>query len=194
MIKQKAYYWNFLYWFMRKACLQISGLYFCCYSTFVLVYINGFAQDYSNSIADTLTLPQSCDKLWISSLFLTGRCGCNLKSIIFKVVSRIDNLSISCKIALRWIHVPWDITDDWSALPQVMNCLVPSGNKPLLEPMLNKYCVAYGVIRPQRVKCSSFSVSCFWPAPSFFRRTTSSYRHASGNDNPGLDTTELQPR
>ena len=40
------------------------------------------------------------------------RYGCNLKLtlVIFKLISRIDILSLSCEIALRWM--PQDLTDD----------------------------------------------------------------------------------
>ena len=47
-----------------------------------------------------------------------GRCGCDLKSVIFKRISKIDILRISCKIALGWM--PQDLTDDKSILIQVM--------------------------------------------------------------------------
>ena len=35
---------------------------------------------------------------------------CSLKSVIFKLISRIDTSSISCEIALMWM--PQDFTDD----------------------------------------------------------------------------------
>ena len=47
-----------------------------------------------------------------------GRCGCNLKLIIFKRMSRTDILSISCEIALRWM--PQELTYGKSTLVQVM--------------------------------------------------------------------------
>ena len=47
-----------------------------------------------------------------------GRCGCNVKLVIFKLIPRIDALSISCEIALMWM--PQDLTDDLSILVQVM--------------------------------------------------------------------------
>ena len=47
-----------------------------------------------------------------------GRCGCYLKLVIFKLVSRINIMSISCKIVLRW--TPLDLTDDKSTLVQVI--------------------------------------------------------------------------
>ena len=36
--------------------------------------------------------------------------GSNLKSLILKLISGIDTLSISCEIALRWM--PQDLTHD----------------------------------------------------------------------------------
>ena len=64
-----------------------------------------------------------------------GRCGCNLKSVMFKLISRIDILSISCEIAPRWM--PQDLIW-WLVNIGSGNGLVPSGNKPLPEPMLTK--------------------------------------------------------
>ena len=46
---------------------------------------------------------------WVISL-ASRKCGCNLKTIIFKLISRLDILSISWDIALRWI--PQDPSDD----------------------------------------------------------------------------------
>ena len=68
-----------------------------------------------------------------------GKCRLNLKSMIFTLVSRMNNLTYSCKIALRWISK--DLVDDQSALLQVI-CLVSSDNKPLPGPVLNKVTVA----------------------------------------------------
>ena len=69
--------------------------------------------------------------LWISFFksLASGWCGCNFKLLIFKLVWRIDILSLSCVISLRWPH--W-----WLVNIGLGNNLVPSGNKPLLEPML----------------------------------------------------------
>ena len=39
-----------------------------------------------------------------------GMYGCNLKLVIFKLISEIDILSISCEIILMWM--PQDLTDD----------------------------------------------------------------------------------
>ena len=58
-----------------------------------------------------------CRSLHIISL-VSGRCGCNLELIIFKLISRIDILHISYEIALRWM--PQHLIDDWSTLVQVM--------------------------------------------------------------------------
>ena len=44
-----------------------------------------------------------------------GRRSSNLKFVIFKLVWRIDILSISCEITLRWIRMPQDLPDDKSS-------------------------------------------------------------------------------
>ena len=41
-----------------------------------------------------------------------GRCGCNLESVIFKLMWRIDVLSISCEIFLRCLVNATNLTDD----------------------------------------------------------------------------------
>ena len=64
---------------------------------------------------------------YINSL-TPGRCSCNLKLIIFKLMSRIDVLSLSCEIVLRWMPHWWFIKIGSD------NGLVPPGNKPLPEP------------------------------------------------------------
>ena len=46
------------------------------------------------------------------------RCDCNFELVIFKLISKIDILGISCEIALRWMLE--DLTDDWSTLVQVI--------------------------------------------------------------------------
>ena len=50
---------------------------------------------------------------WVNSL-APGRCSFYHKLVIFKLISRRDISSISCKIALGWM--PQDLTDDWSTL------------------------------------------------------------------------------
>ena len=47
------------------------------------------------------------------------RRGCYFMLVIFKLISRIDILSISCEIALKWMIQ--DNTDDKSTLPHVMD-------------------------------------------------------------------------
>ena len=47
-----------------------------------------------------------------------GRCGCNIKLAIFKLLSGIDILSSSCKIAVR--RMPHGVADDKSTLIQVI--------------------------------------------------------------------------
>ena len=46
---------------------------------------------------------------WVNSV-APGRCCCNFKWVIFKVISMIDIWSISCNIALSWM--PQDLADD----------------------------------------------------------------------------------
>ena len=59
-----------------------------------------------------ITRPQ-----WVNSLF-PERYGSNLTSVFFKLFLRIDILSTSCEIGLRW--VPQNPTDDNSTLIKVM--------------------------------------------------------------------------
>ena len=63
-----------------------------------------------------------------------GRYNCNYKSVILKHMSKIGISSISRAIALRESHR----TDDWLLNIGLGNGLVPSGNKPLHEPMLDQ--------------------------------------------------------
>ena len=63
-----------------------------------------------------------------------GRCGCNLKLAIFKLVSRINILSISWNcLQVNGTETPWWLVNIGSD-----NGLVPSGIKPLFQPMLIK--------------------------------------------------------
>ena len=66
----------------------------------------------------------------------------NFRKVIFKLISVIDGWGISCKTAPRWMQL--DLTDDKSTLVRVLAFigLVPSGNKPLHEPMLNQIYIA----------------------------------------------------
>ena len=54
--------------------------------------------------------------IWEFNTLTPKRCGCNLKLVIFKLISRIDSL----KNALRWM--PQDLRDDQPTLAQVMAC------------------------------------------------------------------------
>ena len=65
----------------------------------------------------------------------SGRCDCNFKFVIFKLIPWIDILSISCEIAIRWM--PLDLPGDQSNFGSG-NDLVPSDTKPLPEPMLTQ--------------------------------------------------------
>ena len=59
-----------------------------------------------------ITRPQ-----WVNSL-APGRCGSNIKSIIFKLVKQNSNLPTCCEITLR--RMPKNLTNDWTTLVQVM--------------------------------------------------------------------------
>ena len=69
------------------------------------------------SVYVSLGLNEITQRPRLNSL-VPGRCGCNLKLVIFKLTSRLDILSISCEIALRWM--PKDFTDDKSTLVEVI--------------------------------------------------------------------------
>ena len=73
---------------------------------------------------------QSVEQLFNS--LASGIFQFNLGYVIFKLTFFNGGWGIS-EIALRWMTL--DLTDDKSTLAQV-NGLVPSGNKPLPEPML----------------------------------------------------------
>ena len=96
------------------------------------------------------------------NLLVPGRCRCNLKLVIFKLMSRVDILSISCEIALRWM--PQDITDDKSTLVQVMGwCLQATSH--YLGQCWPISISPYGVARPQMliillVFCSDSTRTC----------------------------------
>ena len=55
--------------------------------------------------------------------------------VIVKWILVIDGWGISCEIALNVTGLHW-----WSAIIGSGNGLVPSGNKPLPEPMLTQIC------------------------------------------------------
>ena len=84
----------------------------------------------------------------ITSL-VRGRCGDDFKSVNFSLIVRIDFLSTTYEIALRWM--PQNISDDESTLVQEMAWL-SSGNKPLPHPMLIKSVSPYETTRPISVK------------------------------------------
>ena len=64
-----------------------------------------------------------------------GRFELNFMYVILKLILVTDVWGISCRIALIWIAtgLHW-----WSVNIDSGNGLVPSGNKPLPEPMLTK--------------------------------------------------------
>ena len=60
--------------------------------------------------------------------------------VIFKLIIMIDGWGITCEIALSLMSV--DLTDDKKVNIGSGNGLVPTGNKPLLDPMLTQISVA----------------------------------------------------
>ena len=95
---------------------------------YVLVYIDGLVQDCSISSALALEIPQSCTNPSIPLCFMDvvhrlviqlndfinslapGRCDCDVKFMIFKLISRTDILSNSVEIAPRC--TPQNLSDD----------------------------------------------------------------------------------
>ena len=75
-----------------------------------------------------------------------GRCGYYLKLIIFKLASRINVLSVSCEIVLRWM--PEDLTNDKSTLVQVM-AWCRQATSHYLNQCWPGSISPYGVTRPQ---------------------------------------------
>ena len=102
-----------------------------------------FAQDCSNSIANTLDLLQSCAKplnwtriMQIFNTLAPGRFEWNFRHVIFKQILVIDGWGISCEINCPDMNVTghhW-----WPVSIGSGNGLVPSGNTPLPEPMLTR--------------------------------------------------------
>ena len=101
-----------------------------------------------------------------------GKCGCNVKSVIFILLSRIDFLSISCGITLRWMSEA--LTNDLSALVQVMDwCLMaPSHYLSQCWPSsVLPYCVTrswwarFIILEPhwtQTFKITATTCTCSW--------------------------------
>ena len=112
-------------------------------------------------------LGQTSNKFWHQNailLFFTswtpGRRGCNFKLVIFKLMSNMDILSISCQAVTR--PHQWLVNISWGY------GLVPSGNKPLPKP-LPSFMLPYGITRPQWV---DFGVAqFFWFPPGALRET-----------------------
>ena len=65
---------------------------------------------------------------WYLNPLVPGRCDCDLKWVISYLISRVDILSFCCVTVLKWI--PQDPIGS-------VNGLIPSGNKPLIEPVLS---------------------------------------------------------
>ena len=52
----------------------------------------------------------SYDYNWVINSLAPEKCGCNLKLVVFKLISTLDIFSIPCEIALGWM--PQGLTDD----------------------------------------------------------------------------------
>ena len=78
-----------------------------------------------------------------------GRC--KLKLVIFKLKSRLNILSISCEITLRWIQQ--DLIDDKSALVQVM-AWCHQATSHCLNHCRPRFVLPYGISGPQWVDIS----------------------------------------
>ena len=74
----------------------------------------------------------------------TEKCECNFTSVFVKLILRII-LRISCDFGFRWVPQNPCL---WEFNIGSGNGLVPSGNKPLPEPILIKISVAIQAITP----------------------------------------------
>ena len=95
-----------------------------------------------NSSKNCLQLPHATK---INSL-APGRCGCNLKSVTFQVISRIG---VSWALPMKLPQVKCHKLHWWLVNIGSGNGLVPLGIKPLPELMLTQI----SITRPQWVKC-----------------------------------------
>ena len=94
---------------------------------------------------------------WVNSL-TPGRCGFNSESLISEHILQIKFIRISCEITLMWM--PQNLTNEKVNIGSG-NGLMPSGSKPLPEPVLTKIYVA---IWPQWVNLNptNCSLSISW--------------------------------
>ena len=96
------------------------------------------------------------DRIWTPQLqfakfnsLAPGRCGCNFKLVIFKLIPKIVMFRISCEIALRWI--PEDLVNGKSTLVQIMAWCLQATNHYLNQWWLRSV-RSYGITGPQWVK------------------------------------------
>ena len=83
----------------------------------------------------------------------------HLKIVIFKVMSRVDILSISCEIALRWMLQ--DFPNDKSTLVQVM-AWCRQATSHYLSQCWPSSISPYGIARPQWVKPWLITTTTIW--------------------------------
>ena len=115
----------------------------------ICVWINGWVNN--REAGDLRHYRGHYDVIVMVSLnsLVPGRCSNNFKSLIFKLVSRIDILTISCKIAVGW--VPQDLIG-------------------YLNHRWHHFILPYGVIRSQCVQrngCVQW-FDCIWYSPIRF--------------------------
>ena len=89
-----------------------------------------------------------------------GRCRCDLKLVIFKLIPRIHIWSIFCEIALRWM--PQDLTSDKSTLVQVM-AWCRQATSHYLSLCWPRFMSPYGLTRLQWVNHGLDLIHRFWP-------------------------------
>ena len=106
-------------------CMKSIKMYaqFITYTTIFPYDIDTLVEGCDISTANITEIQQTCNKprIWVSlqhkgklywepnkcNPLTSGRCGCNLKLVIFKLKSRIDIMSISCEIA--FMLMPQDL-------------------------------------------------------------------------------------
>ena len=81
---------------------------------------------------------------WVNSL-ASEKFDWNFKEVIIKLILVLGGLGISCEIALRWMSLKLTQVKLSQVNIASGNGLVPSGHKPLPEPMLTEIYVAIRV-------------------------------------------------
>ena len=107
--------------------------------------------------------------------FAPGRCGCNLKLVIFKIISMINFLNIFCENALKWMAQ--NLTYHWLALVQVMAWCCQATSH-YLNQGWPRSMSPYGAMRPQIFTTRQYSTCCeIW----FFKLILFTFSNAIGS-------------